>query len=242
MAKKTVTSINRRKTSSILPMRMPTAAAEGFVDLPAKGKRSSSAFGLMDFKFAGLPLIIAGLVLSMIALVWALMVNAQQSSRESKYIEQSSQLLMLSQRIAKDAREAVLGQKIAFGTLKDSRNQFETIVNNLRLGSADVGIPPTSEDSHSGQALASVIKLWAPKPAKAACLGRHHRPAGKGGCAMHEHVEQINQSAPLLLTILDEIIEDGTSSACTARAEPCRLAGRVVAAHRQGRQYLCPGR
>ncbi|MEK7840645.1 MAG: type IV pili methyl-accepting chemotaxis transducer N-terminal domain-containing protein, partial [Pseudomonadota bacterium] len=129
---------------------------EGFVDLPAKGKRSSSAFGLMDFKFAGLPLIIAGLVLSMIALVWALMVNAQQSSRESKYIEQSSQLLMLSQRIAKDAREAVLGQKIAFGTLKDSRNQFETIVTNLRNGSADAGIPPTPGDSHSGQALASV--------------------------------------------------------------------------------------
>ena len=184
---------------------------EGFVDLPAKGKRSSSAFGLMDFKFAGLPLIIAGLVLSMIALVWALMVNAQQSSRESKYIEQSSQLLMLSQRIAKDAREAVLGQKIAFGTLKDSRNQFETIVNNLRLGSADVGIPPTSEDSHSGQALASVIKLWAPKP------GEGVRASvdiivqqEKALFAMHEHVEQINQSAPLLLTILDEIIEDGT--------------------------------
>ncbi len=184
---------------------------EGFVDLPAKGKRRSLAFGSLSFSFAGLPLIIAGLVLSMIALVWALMVNAQQSSRDSKYIEQSSQLLMLSQRIAKDAREAVLGQKIAFATLKDSRNQFETIVTNLRSGSADSGIPPTPADSDPGQALAAVIKLWAPKP------GEGVRASvdiivqqEKALFAMHEHVEQINQSAPLLLTILDEIIEDGT--------------------------------
>ncbi|OGI37684.1 MAG: hypothetical protein A2140_06490 [Candidatus Muproteobacteria bacterium RBG_16_62_13] len=147
----------------------------------------------------------------MLALVWLMIINNQQSSRETKYIEQSSQLLMLSQRIAKDAREAVLGQKIAFNTLKDSRNQFETIVTNLRSGSGDIGIPATPTDSEPGQALEAVVKLWSPKPGEGVRASVDTiTQQEKALFAMHEHVEQINQSAPLLLTILDEIIEDGT--------------------------------
>src|SRR3989344_1145208 len=74
-------------------------SAETFVDLQGKGKRGAFSFASIDLKFGGLPLIIAGLVVSMLALVWLMIISNQSSSRESKYIEQSSQLLMLSQRI-----------------------------------------------------------------------------------------------------------------------------------------------
>src|SRR3990172_12510686 len=86
----------------------PAASADEFVDV---GKPAASLLpgGIMNM-FSGLSFLLGGLVLAMIAMIWLLVLNAQRSERESKYIEQSSQLLMLSQRLAKDAREAVVGQ------------------------------------------------------------------------------------------------------------------------------------
>src|SRR5690554_1583490 len=72
--------------------------------------------------FSSLPFILGGLGLSMIVVVWLLFIDGQRSEQEARYIEQSSQLLMLSQRIAKDAREAVSGEPGAFKTLKQSRD------------------------------------------------------------------------------------------------------------------------
>lgn len=97
----------------------PGASADEFVDV---GKPAASLLpgGIMAM-FSGLSFLLGGLVLAMIAMIWLLVLNSQRSERESKYIEQSSQLLMLSQRLAKDARETVLGQPTAFRTLKESR-------------------------------------------------------------------------------------------------------------------------
>src|SRR2546425_90614 len=82
--------------------------------------------------FNGLPVLLTGMVVSMIAMVWLLIVDGQASGRESKYVEQASQLLMLSQRIAKDAREAVLGQSSSFKSLKEARDRFDQIVTALK--------------------------------------------------------------------------------------------------------------
>ena len=100
-------------TSSVPP-------ADEFVEVGKSGSAlmSGGILGMMT----GLPFLLGGMVIAMIAMIWLLVVNAQRSERESKYIEQSSQLLMLSQRLAKDAREAVVGQPTAFKTLKDSRD------------------------------------------------------------------------------------------------------------------------
>src|SRR3989344_4575809 len=51
--------------------------------------------------FTGLPVLLSGLVFSIVVVVWLLAINTQQAEREARYIEQSSQLLMLSQRLAK---------------------------------------------------------------------------------------------------------------------------------------------
>src|SRR5689334_13735066 len=105
-------------------------ATDQFVEV---GKPSSAMLsgGIMSM-FGSLPFLLGGMVIAMIAMIWLLVVNSQRSERESKYIEQSSQLLMLSQRLAKDAREAVVGQPTAFKTLKDSRDKFDAIVTALR--------------------------------------------------------------------------------------------------------------
>ena len=189
----------------------------------------------------GLPVLLSGLVLSIVGVVWLLAISTQQAEREARYIEQSSQLLMLSQRLAKDAREAVLGQPIAFKTLKESRDRFDLIVNTLRDGDLPQDIlasPPEVAEQLTG-----VIKLWAPKANEGVraqvdqILGQE-----KSLFNMHDRVMAINQMSPLLLAVADEVMELGAQAGMEAgRSLPRRSPGHVVATHRQGRQPVLPG-
>jgi twitching motility protein PilJ len=182
-------------------------AGEEFVDVQ-KLKKPLFGAGALPALFTGLPFLLGGMAIAIIALVWMLVINAQRSELESKYIEQSSQLLMLSQRLAKDAREAVLGQQVAFKTLKDSRERFEQIVTTLRDGNNSLGLPPSP--SEAVPSLQGVIKIWSPKPSEGVraqvdqILGQE-----KALFAMHDHVLAINQISPLLLAVTDEIVESG---------------------------------
>ncbi|UCH52952.1 MAG: type IV pili methyl-accepting chemotaxis transducer N-terminal domain-containing protein [Pseudomonadota bacterium] len=183
-------------------------AGGDFVDV-GRGKRSFLPSNLSSL-LTGLPFLLVGMVLSIIAVVWLLAVNTQRSERESKYIEQSSQLLMLSQRLAKDAREAVLGQAGAFKTLKESRERFDSIVTNLRDGSAQLGIPGTERGTAAGDSLQGVIKLWAPKANEGTRAQVDQiLSQEKALFSMHDHVLAINQTSPLLLAVSDEIVEKG---------------------------------
>ncbi|TAM47978.1 MAG: hypothetical protein EPN55_01105 [Gammaproteobacteria bacterium] len=170
-----------------------------------------------------LPVLLTGLVISIMAVVWLLAVNTQQAERESKYIEQSSQLLMLSQRLAKDAREAVLGQPIAFRSLKESRDKFEAIVTTLRDGSAEQAIAPSPPEV-SAQ-LAGVIKLWSPK-ANEGMRAQVDQILSqeKSLFSMHDRVMAINQMSPLLLAVADEVVELGAKAGM--KQADLYLAGR----------------
>jgi twitching motility protein PilJ len=158
--------------------------------------------------FGGLSFLLGGMVLAMVAMIWLLAVNAQRSDRESKYIEQSSQLLMLSQRVAKDAREAVVGQPTAFKTLKESRDRFDNIVNGLLNGNSEQGVVPSPAEV--APALDGVIAIWSPKKNEGLraqidqILGLE-----KTLFNMHDSVMAINQMSPLLLAVSDEVVELG---------------------------------
>jgi twitching motility protein PilJ len=142
-------------------------------------------------------------------MVWLLAINAQRSERESRYIEQSSQLLMLSQRIAKDAREAVLGQANAFKSLKESRDRFEKIVTSLRDGDAATGIPASPPELQ--EPLAGVTAVWSPKQQAEGVRAEVDQILAqeKALFTMRENVVAINQMSPLLLSVSDEIAEEG---------------------------------
>ncbi len=170
-----------------------------------------------------LPVLLTGLVISIMAVVWLLAVNTQQAERESKYIEQSSQLLMLSQRLAKDAREAVLGQPIAFRSLKESRDKFEAIVTTLRDGSAEQAIAPSPPEV-SAQ-LTGVIKLWSPKANEGVRAQVDQiLSQEKSLFNMHDRVMAINQMSPLLLAVADEVVELGAKAGM--KQADLYLAGR----------------
>ena len=159
---------------------------------------------------SGLPFLLAGMVLSMIVVVWLLFINTQRSEREARYIEQSSQLLMLSQRIAKDAREAVLGQRDAFKVLKESRDQFAKIMASLRDGDPTVGIPASPAEMQ--KSLNAVFAIWSPRQEREGVQREVDQilTQEKALLGMRENVQAINQNSPLLLTLTDEIAEEGT--------------------------------
>ena len=188
----------------------PGAAADEFIDV---GKPAASLLpGGIMIMFSGLSFLLGGLVLAMIAMIWLLVLNSQRSERESKYIEQSSQLLMLSQRLAKDARETVLGQPTAFRTLKESRDRFDSIVTSLRNGNPELGVAPSPPEIADNQ-LKEIIKMWSPKPNEG-LRGQVDQILSleKSLFSMHDSVMAINQMSPMLLTASDEIVELGAKA------------------------------
>ena len=96
---------------------------EEYIDVQSS-RRPLPGLGDLLRIIGSLPVLLTIMVLLFIGVAWMFAAGAEKADKESKYIEQSSQLLMLSQRIAKDAREAVYGQEGAFPTLKESRNAF----------------------------------------------------------------------------------------------------------------------
>ncbi|MDO8703388.1 MAG: type IV pili methyl-accepting chemotaxis transducer N-terminal domain-containing protein, partial [Sulfuricaulis sp.] len=200
-------------SEDIIDLSEETAAApssDAFVDV---GKQRSSLLGggVMSM-VGGLPFLLGGMVIAMIAMIWLLVVNAQRSERESKYIEQSSQLLMLSQRLAKDAREAVVGQPTAFRTLKESRDRFDSIVTGLRDGNPQWGVaasPPEIADKQ----LKDIIKVWSPKPNEG-LRGQVDQILSleQSLFSMHDSVMAINQMSPMLLSVSDEVVEIGAQA------------------------------
>jgi len=73
-------------------------------------------------------------------------IAAYMSNREEsysvRYVGQSSQLMMLSQRLAKDAQQALTGNSVAFDALEESRASLSNILTRLDRG--DGSLPATS--------------------------------------------------------------------------------------------------
>lgn len=151
----------------------------------------------------------AGLGISVTVMVYIFFMGNRLSDRDSRYVEQSSQLLMLSQRLAKDAREAVNGQETAFKTLRESRNQFQTIVTKLRNGDENT---PASPDQIT-PSLTVVSELWAPKDdegirADVDLILKHEKQM----LQLKKNVSRINELSPLSLAISDEVMEKSAAA------------------------------
>jgi twitching motility protein PilJ len=162
----------------------------------AKESKAPSALGKLA---NNLPLLGIGMVVSVIGLVGVLMWQTQTTTLQAGYVEESSLLLMLSQRVAKDAREAVLGNQDAFATLQDSKNRINGILKTLVEGDDRL---PASPDTVSGT-LQPVQALWESLDTDVAAI-LANEPAL---LSIRENVAAINQLSPLLLAKSDEVVE-----------------------------------
>jgi twitching motility protein PilJ len=162
----------------------------------SKGAQAPSALGKL---FNNLPLLGLGMVISVIGLVAVLIWQTNTTAEQAGYVEESSLLLMLSQRVAKDAREAVLGNEAAFATLQDSKDRINSILDTLVNG--DENLDPSPE-AVSGT-LSPVQETWAALDADVAAI-LTNKPAL---LSIRENVAAINQLSPLLLATADEVVE-----------------------------------
>ena len=156
------------------------------------------ALGRLFTKITGIIFIIVGGILG---LVVTQTLEVQRSQDQAQYVETSSRLLMLSQRLAKDAREAALGNAEAFSLLRQSQNEFATIVSALDKGSpamnmdaAPVGVRPEVD---------KVIGLWDTTAANVETIVGQEKLL----LTTRNHVRRVNELAPLLLAQADEVVE-----------------------------------
>ncbi|MFW2439008.1 MAG: methyl-accepting chemotaxis protein [Arenicellales bacterium] len=190
----------------------------GVVDIVPEAASSSgkarTAPSVLGKLANNLPLLGIGMVLSVIGLVAVLMWQTKTTTLQSGYVEESSLLLMLSQRVAKDAREAVLGNEPAFATLQDSRNRINGILQTLVEGDDRL---PASPDAVN-DTLQPVKELWSSLDADVAAI-LTNKPAL---LSIRENVAAINQLSPLLLATSDEVVE-----ALIAEEAPQNLISRA---------------
>jgi twitching motility protein PilJ len=163
----------------------------------ASGPAEESAIGKL---FNNLTFMGVAMVVSIIGLIAVLTWQTNATALKAQYTEEASLLLMLSQRVAKDSREAVLGNESAFKTLSQSRNRINGILDGLSNGNDSM---PASPEEIQQVALSPVVKLWSTLDKDVAAI-----EANKDALlSIRQNVAEINQLSPLLLATADEVVE-----------------------------------
>ena len=115
----------------------------------ANGEGRTYAIPLLGHLSVARQLQILGGILLGLMLVTAIaaFVDNLAAAHNARYVAQSSKLLMLSQRLAKDAEQCLLGDQPAFESLIQSRESFASILALLDKG--DASLPATSGDARA---------------------------------------------------------------------------------------------
>jgi len=163
------------------------------------GARSAAHIG--DRSSVGLPLIITVVIVSIIGLVVFQTLETRRASGQAEYVERASSLLQLSQSIAKDARQAALGQSGAFDSLRESRQEFSTVMSTLDQGDPSMNMPATPAIYR--ESFQQVQTIWQRTQRNVDAI-LNQEPLL---LTANESVERINQLAPALLARADEVVE-----------------------------------
>jgi len=102
------------------------------------------------------PALLLGLLVSLALAIVLIAWNTVQVGNRAGYVEISTRLQMLSQRYAKSAQQAVLGNKAAFAQLEESRRDFADGLNALIDGGQ--GVPASPRFMQSG--LTDLKQRW----------------------------------------------------------------------------------
>ncbi len=137
---------------------------------------------------------------------------------KAEYIGTSTEMQMLSQRIAKGAQQAVLGTPEAFKQLKASRTLYKNDLSGLVNGNS--GIPASPESIQP--LLAHLDKDWKPIAGQIdLILGQE-----KTLVALHKNVGNINKSSNTLLELSEQLV--GRMSDANAPLRSTSLASEMV--------------
>lgn len=170
-----------------MKMNLSMAAGNNVMARLVENKRQALAGGL--------------LLVFIIAMGATFLYVAIKSGHDKEYISKAGELRVLSQNIVKNAAEASSARVEAFPLLSESRNNFETILNNLKNGDAEAGTPASPEVVAAQ--LESVLARWAALREQADQILK-----GEGAIRqINEFVSHINNSMPNLLALSDEVVQ-----------------------------------
>jgi len=129
-----------------LPFSLPKKSRQGFVnknDAKAKKTQTIQIPWFSKQSFDKQLRVLGGLLLFFLFIAASFTyVDTRDTSYGSHYVAKSSKLLMLSQRLAKDAAASFSGDSAAFEELSASRTEFSSILEALDKGSDE--FPPTA--------------------------------------------------------------------------------------------------
>ncbi len=141
-----------------------------------------------------------------------------QVGNKTEYIGTSTEMQMLSQRIAKGAQQAVLGTPEAFKQLQDSRTIFKNSLSGLMQGNSSIPASPNSIQP----LLAKLDKDWKPMTGQIdLILGQEKTLVG-----LHKSVGNINKSSSTLLELSEQLV--GRMNDANSPQRPTSLASEMV--------------
>ena len=129
-------------------------------------------------------------------------IDARQGTFGTAYIATVGKIRMLSQRLAKAAQQASQGNREAFKQLRQSRDEFDTLMKVLTAGGTAPGgveLPATSETARP--ALTTLEKEWRKTERNASIVVQEE----KNLVALGQAVRAINAKNPVLQELADEI-------------------------------------
>jgi len=148
-----------------------------------------------------------------------------QTKHDKEYIRLAGEQRVLSQRIAKYAIEASIGNQEAFEKLKEYRDQFQVTVDTLKKGTDD--LPATTDDMLPE--FQKVEKNWIAFRENLDTI-----VAGRAGIlSVRDNAQAINEQMPKLLADSDQIVsilvESGAQSAQIYKASVQLMLNQRIA-------------
>ena len=190
-----------------------------------KGVTKNSLAGMGNNRsIIGLMVLLAFVIAGFIAV---LVITGTQSGYDKQYIRHAGELRVLSQEIAKNANEAVLGNEQAFEALRSATNEFKQRWTYLTKGDASEGLPASPEQVQTD--VKAVQGIWE----RVNGDSKQILDSQETVLALHGVAKLLSDSMPQLQAEYDEVIaimlDNGVSADQVAVAQrQSWLAERIV--------------
>jgi twitching motility protein PilJ len=206
------------------PKVTPKAAASAKATPGPRTVSDGQRRGLLGGMRVGRQYTILGALFAAVFLATAVVVvlDNRAATYGTVYVSTSTQMRMLSQRIAKAAQTGLTGNAEAFKQLRASRDQFVQALKLLTVGgtSGGVSLPPTSEDVRP--ALRDLTKEWEKSDQNVTLvLAQEKNLIGLGTA-----VRSINNNNPALLDLAEQV--QALKLQAQAPAREISVAGQLV--------------
>ena len=188
----------------------------------AKAKAGSAGGGRLQ--------VLIGLLIVLLAIDGVVVyLDNRQGTFGTIYIATVGKIRMLSQRLAKAAQQASLGNRDAFKQLRESRDEFAAAMNLLQAGGPVAGVNLPATSAQARPALDALDAEWKKNERNAALVIAEERNL----LALGTSVRSINASNPTFQELADEIsalsVQSGGSSRQNAIASQLMMLTQRMA-------------